>query len=179
MSEKNVLKVVTGPKCRMSYANVWEAKAMQGQEAKFSVAILVPKSDKVTVQKIKDAIAAARAQGKEKFGKGWDTNALGLPLHDGDEEKPDDPAYAGHFYFNASSKSRPQIVDADINPIMDQDEFYSGCYARASVNFYAYNNVKKGVGVGLNNLMKTADGERLGGGSTAAEDFGQFDDDLD
>ena len=172
-------KVVTGPKTRFSYANVFEAKAgPQGGDPKYSTALLIPKTDKVTLDKIAAASAAALKQGKEKFGAAFGTGAFKkTPLRDGDEEKPDNPEYAGMMFLNASSKSRPQVVDKDVNPIMDQDEFYSGCYGRASINIYPYNNVSKGIGAGLNNVQKLEDGEKLGGGSTAAEDFGGFDDD--
>jgi len=163
----------------MSYATVWEPKSMQEGDPKYSVAVLVPKTDKATLSKIEKAIEAAKQLGIEKFGQAFLKGKFKNPLRDGDEEKPDDEAYQGHFFFNASSKQRPQIVDEGVNPILDQDEFYSGCYGRAAVNFYPYNNVSKGIGVGLNNLMKTADGDKLGGGSTAAEDFGEFDDSLE
>ena len=164
-------KVVTG-KVRFSYANVWEPKSINGGEEKYSVSILIPKKDTKTVEAIKKAIEEAKQEGVAKFG-GKVPNVLKTPLRDGDEERPDDPAYEGHYFFNASSSRKPQIVDADVQPIIDRDEFYSGCYGRASINFYAFNtNGNKGIAAGLNNLQKLADGERLSGGSTAEEDFG-------
>ena len=100
------------------------------------------------------------------------------PLRDGDDEREDDEAYAGAMFVNANSSNKPGLVDADLNPILDKSEFYSGCYGRASINFYAYDsNGSKGIACGLNNLQKFEDGERLaGGGSTAEEDFGSLDD---
>jgi hypothetical protein len=185
MSEVKTIdtKVVTG-KVRFSYANVWEATAMEeGQQKKYSVALLIPKSDKKTVAAIQKAIAAATEQGKNtKFGgtippKAKFTN----PLRDGDEERPDDEVYAGHYFVNAKATTRPGVVDAAAKPILNQDEFYSGCYGRASVTFYPYNtNGNKGVAAGLNHVMKTEDGEPLGGRSTAESDFADVieDDDL-
>lgn len=85
------------------------------------------------------------------------------------------------MFVNANSDNRPGIVDINLNPIIEKEDFYSGCYGRASINFYAFNtNGNKGVACGLNNLQKLADGERLSGGSSAEEDFGQnpWDDDL-
>ena len=78
------------------------------------------------------------------------------------------------MFLNAKSSRKPGVVDADLNAILDKEEFYSGCYGRASLNFYAYDyQGTKGIGVGLNNLQKLEDGERLGGDfSTAEEDFG-------
>ena len=104
-----------------------------------------------------------------------------MPLRDGDVERPDDPAYEGMMFINANSQRKPSIVDKDLNPIMTQEEFYSGCYGRASINFYAFNVQSKGIAAGLNNLQKLEDGEMLAGGSTADEDFGgdnAWDDEL-
>lgn len=173
------IKVVTRGLVRFSYANVFEAKAIQqGQTPKYSVSVLVPKSDKKTLKQIEDGIKAAIEKGKVKLGGKVPAN-LKTPLRDGDEERPDDEAYAGHMFFNASATTRPQVVDEDTNPIMDQSEFYSGCYGRVSVSFYAFNtNGNKGIAAGLNNIQKLKDGDKLGGGSTAAEDFGEFEDDL-
>ena len=174
-------KVVTGKKTRFSYANVFEAKAInEGGDPKFSVAVLIPKKDKITLAKIEAAVTAAIEEGKGKHfaGKTPPRAAIKLPLRDGDEERPDDEAYAGHFFFNASSKTRPGIVDEDRNEITNKEEFYSGCIGRASINFYAFNtNGNSGVAAGLNNLQKLEDGTRLSGGSSAEEDFA--DDDAD
>jgi len=167
-------KVITG-KVRFCYANVFEPTAMQdGQPLKYNVSILIPKSDTKTLKKVNDAIKAAVELGKSKLvdknGK-IPANAA-MPLHDGDEERPDDEVYADCFFLNAKSDKKPSIVDRDLNQIMDRDDFYSGCYGRASIGFYAFNTVNKGVACGLYNLQKLEDGERLAGGSSAEEDFG-------
>jgi len=170
-------KVITG-KVRFSYAHVFEPNAIQeGQKEKYSVSILIPKTDKATIAKVEKAIEAAKQEGKGKWN-GKIPVVLKLPLRDGDAERPDDEAYEGCMFLNANSVRKPAIVDADLEPIMDKDEFYSGCYGRAAINFYGYSSSgNKGVAVGLNNLQKLEDGERLsGGGSTAAEDFGSDDD---
>lgn len=172
-------KVITG-KVRFSYAHVFEAVAIsEGSDPKFSVSLLIPKSDKKTIDKIKAAIDLALEEGKEKFG-GKIPKQFKYPLRDGDAEREDDPVYAGHMFVNANSPRKPEIVDANLDPILSKDEFYSGCYGRASINFYAFNvNGSKGVACGLNNLQKLEDGERLGdGASSAEEDFGGDDDDL-
>ena len=169
-------KVITG-KVRFSYAHVFEPSAIsEDQEKKYSVSIIINKKDKKTLDKIKAAIAAAAEEGKVKFGGSIPKNFKN-PLRDGDEEREDDETYKGCMFLNANSSRKPGLVDADVNPIMDKEEFYSGCYGRASVNFYAFNvSGNKGVACGLNNLQKLEDGERLGGGATSAEDdFGADD----
>lgn len=177
-------KVITG-KVRFSYAHVWEPKAMdENSKAKYSVSIIIPKSDKATVKKIKDAIDAALEQGKaSKFG-GKLPPKWKNPLRDGDEERPDDEAYENSYFVNASSVKRPGIVDNKPQPeaITDELEFYSGVFGRASINFYPFSmSGNKGVAAGLQNLQKLEDGDPLGSsGASAASDFGSsdFDDDL-
>ena len=170
-------KVITG-KVRFSYAHVFEPSAInEGDDKKYSVSILIPKTDKVTLGKIEKATEAAKQEGKGKWN-GKIPPVLKLPLRDGDVERPDDEAYEGMMFLNASSKNKPGIVDENTDELMSKDEFYSGCFGRASVNFYAFNvSGNKGIAVGLNNLQKLEDGDRLsGGGSSAAEDFGSDDD---
>lgn len=170
-------KVITGL-VRFSYAQVFTPKAIkEGDEPKYSVSILIPKTDTVTLEKINKAIEAAKVAGIAKIGKNGKVPAgIKLPLRDGDTEREDDQNYEGHYFINASSFKAPGIVDKSCQPILDQDEFYSGCYGRASINFYAFNsNGNKGIACGLQNLQKLKDGERLAGGSTAEEDFGNDD----
>lgn len=172
----NPMKVITGKDTRWSYANVWEAKSINGGTPKFSVSLIIPKTDTVTVQKIKAAIQAAYEEGQAKLkGNGRTVpplTAIKTPLRDGDTERPDDPAYAGSYFINANSATAPGIVDADCNPILTRSKVYSGVYGRASINFYAFNsNGNKGIACGLNNLQKIRDGEPLGGKSSAASDF--------
>ena len=179
----NPTKVITGPKTRWSYANVWDAKSINGGAPKYSVSLIIPKADVKTVAKINAAIEAAYAEGESKLkGNGKSVpsiNNIKLPLRDGDEERPDDEAYANSYFVNANSTTAPQIVDADRQPILDHSEVYSGVYGRASINFYAFNsNGNKGIACGLNNLQKIKDGEPLGGKSRAEDDFADADDDF-
>jgi hypothetical protein len=169
-------KVITG-KVRFSYANVWEPKSINGGEEKYSVSLIIPKTDKEAMEKIEAAIEVAKKDGIPKFGGELPENLM-LPLHDGDVEKPLDEAYTGSFFINASSVTKPGIVDKNIQPIVDTAEFYSGCYGRASVVFYAYNsNGNKGIACGLQNLQKLADGEPLISRTSAEEDFATVNDD--
>lgn len=178
----NPMKVITGPETRWSYANVWEPKSINGGAPKYSVSLIIPKSDTKTVEKIKAAIKAAYDEGQGKLkGNGRTVPALSVlktPLRDGDTERPDDSVYANSYFINANSASAPGIVDADCQPIIDRSEVYSGVYGRASINFYAFNsNGNKGIACGLNNLQKIKDGEPLGGKSRAEDDFSTEEDD--
>jgi len=178
----NPTKVITGVNTRWSYVNAWEPKSINGGAPKYSVSLIIPKSDTKTIEKIQVAIQAAYEEGQGKLkGNGKSVPALSVlktPLRDGDAERPDDEAYADSYFVNANSGTAPGIVDADRNPIIDRSEVYSGVYGRASINFYAFNsNGNKGIACGLNNLQKIRDGEPLGGKTRAEDDFATEDDD--
>ena len=170
-------RVVTN-EVRLSYANVWAPKSINGSDEKYSVSLIIPKSDTETIGLINKAIDQAINDGIAKFGgKKPNKAAIKLPLRDGDTEREDE-AYAGHWFINANSKTAPQIVDKAVKPILDRDEVYSGCYARVSLNFYAFNsNGNKGIACGLGNIQKIRDGESLGGRSSATDDFSTEEDD--
>jgi len=176
------MKVITGPETRWSYVNAWEPKSINGGTPKYSVSLIIPKSDTKTVEKINAAIKAAYEEGAGKLkGNGKSVPpmaAIKLPLRDGDIERPDDEAYAGCWFVNANNTSAPGIVDADRQPILDRSEVYSGVYGRASISFYAFNSSgNKGIACSLNNLQKIADGESLGGHASAEADFATDEDD--
>ena len=178
----NPTKVITGVKTRWSYVNAWEPKSINGGAPKYSVSLIIPKSDTKTIEKIQAAIQAAYDEGQGKLkGNGRSVPALSVlktPLRDGDAERPDDEAYSDSYFINANSGTAPGIVDADRQPILDRSEVYSGVYGRASINFYAFNsNGNKGIACGLNNLQKIKDGEPLGGKSRAEDDFDTEEDD--
>ena len=177
----NKTKVVTGL-VRLSYANVWEPKVpTEGATPKYSVSLIIPKSDTETIAKINEAINAAIDEGVGKFGgKKPNRAALKLPLRDGDVEREDDDAYANAYFINAHSVTAPQIVDTKVQPILDRGEVYSGVYARVSINFYAFNsNGNRGIACGLGNIQKVRDGEPLGGKTNASAEFGTLDEDDD
>ena len=177
-------KVVTGVNTRWSYANVWDPKSINGGKPKYSVSLIIPKSDTATIDKIKAAIRAAYEEGESKLkGNGKFVPALEdlkTPLRDGDKERKGDDAYANSYFINANSDLAPGIVDANRQPILERSEVYSGVYGRASINLYAFNsNGNKGIACGLNNLQKIRDGEPLGGKSRAEDDFALSDDEDD
>ena len=180
---KNPCKVITGPKTIFSYLNVNEPKVpLGGGTPKYSVSLIIPKSDTVTYNKIQAAIKAAYEEGQGKLrGTGKSVPALEdlkLPLRDGD--KKGDDAYKGCWYINANSTTKPGVVDADRQPIIETSELYSGIIGRASITLYAFNtNGNKGIAAGLNNLQKLSDGTPLGGHSRAEDDFADLDDEDD
>lgn len=172
----NPMKVITGPDTRWSYANVWEPKSINGGTPKYSVSLIIPKSDTKTIARIKSAIEAAYLEGEAKLkGNGKvvpPLAAIKSPLRDGDIERPDDAAYAGAYFINANATTAPGIVDTDRNPILTRSEVYSGVYGRASISFYAFNsNGNRGIACALQNIQKVRDGEALGGKSKAEDDF--------
>ena len=174
-------KVVTG-KVRFSYVNIFKSRAFrEGQDAKYSICLLIQKSDKATLHKLTVAMDEAVQEGISSKWGGKKPKNLHLPLRDGDEERAEEaPEYDGMMFLNANSTTKPGIVDKDLNEILDPDEVYSGCWGRASLNFFPYDsNGNRGVGVGLNNVQKLKDGERLGAARASAEsDFGDgFEDD--
>lgn len=184
--QKESATMVMGGIVRFGFVHVFTPAAMEGDEdgkKKYSVQILIPKSNKTLVKQIKTAIEAAKEAGKAKWG-GKIPASLKLPLRDGDAEKVDDENYAGMYFMSASSKGKPGVVDKNREPITEEDdEFYSGVWGRFHVNFYPFNsNGNKGVACGLNHLQKIKDGERLAGRIVVEDAFDEYegaDDDED
>lgn len=169
----NLTKVIVP--CRFSYLHCWEPNAVNGEDPKYSVSAIIPKSDTETINKIKRAIEQAKKDSVSKWGGKAPAN-LKLPLRDGDIDRPEDEAYADSYFFNANSRQAPQVVDKNVQPILDQSEVYSGCYGRISVNFYGFNNNgNRGIAAGLGNIQKLRDGESLGGRTNAEDDFDAVD----
>lgn len=166
------MKVITN-KVRFNYPNVFTTKEVENGEARYSISILIPKGDNETINKINEAILNAKGKGIEKFK---DLENIKTPLRDGDIEKGDDENYKNHYFLNATSKYKPQVVDKDLHKITDESEIYLGCYGRVSINFYPFcKEDVSGVGCGLLNVQKVADGERIGM-SSAEDDFGVYKD---
>lgn len=166
----NKTKVITGI-VRLSYANIWEAKSINGGDEKYSVSLIIPKSDNKTIEEINVAINIAKQEGKAKFG-GKIPDDLKEPLRDGDIERPEDEAYKDSYFVNANSNDKPQIVDRSVKLILDESEVYSGCYGKVSINFYPFNSDgNKGIACGLGNIQKIKDGEPLSNRSSATDDF--------
>ena len=172
-------KIIFGP-CRLSYSHLFSRYSPDGDPAsgKFMTNVLIPKSEKETVRAIEAAIEAAKRAATVAKWSGKEPKKVEMPLKDGDDK--DDEVYNGHFYINAKCSTRPGIVDKNGLPITDEEEIYSGVWAYVSVTFYGYDvSGNRGIACGLNNVRKFKDGERLGGRSSAANDFAGIDDDDD
>lgn len=195
------VKVKTG-EVRFSYCHLFEPYAFQeDRDAKYSIAILIPKTDKKTLGAIKAAYEQAKQEGVEKYGKAFASKASPLirPIGsnygllrdaDEDEELSSDEAYAGHYIMNLKSTKAPQVLSRETGKQLitkengGEDIVYSGCYGKVSLSVYPYNNVQTGISASLNNVLKTRDGERFSGWTSAADDFAEeledadYDDDL-
>lgn len=166
----NGTKVITNT-VRFSYLHVFEPKSINGSEPKYSVSLIIPKSDTETINGIKQAVETAKQEGIGKFGGKVPAN-LKLPLRDGDIDRADDENYKNCYFVNANCTKKPGIIYKNGVKIENDTDLYSGCYGKASITFYAFNTSgNKGIACGLNNLMKCEDGEPLGGGSRAEDDF--------
>ena len=165
--------------CRISFANIWNPKSINGSDEKYSLSAIIPKSDKATLAKIHKAIEAAKEAGKGKWNGKIPAN-LKTPLRDGDIDRPDDEAYANAMFLNANSKDAPQIVDRKVQPIIDAMECGSGDYCNVSINFYGYNaNGNRGIAAGLGNIQLIKRGDRLAGKASANSDFAEIEGDDD
>jgi len=171
MADKLNTQCVT-PEFSTSYVNVWEAKMNDQGKLKYSLSMLFPKgTDLSEMEKCaENAIINTWGSDKSKWPK-----KLRMPFRDGDEDRPDDEPYVDKIFVNTSIDKKPPIVDLYRNPITDPDEFYSGCRGRAQGNFATYNNNGNvGVSFYVNSLLKTADGERFGGGPSAVSAFANY-----
>lgn len=168
---------VTTGEVRFSYMHVFQPYAQQpNQEPKYSLTVLVPKSDTATKAAIDAAVQQAIALGVNKCWNGIRPPQPAICVHDGDGARPSDGSpfgaeCKGHWVFTASSKQQPFVVDANTQPIINPADVYSGAYGRVNVNFFPYNfSGKKGIGCGLNGIQMLRDGEPLGGGRVSAEE---------
>ena len=174
-NEVSATKVKTGL-TRWSYVNVWDPQMGDDGKPKYSVSVIIPKSDTRTIEAIRTAVQAAYEEGESKLKGNGKTvpplDTIKTPLRDGDLERPEDEAYKDSYFVNAKSVTAPGIVDVDRQPILDHTEVYSGVYGRVSMTFYAYNTgTARGIACGLNNLQKLKDGEPLSGRISAEDDF--------
>lgn len=182
MNENTSTKVRIG-ECRLSYCHLFQPEAVaDGGEKKYSVSIIIPKSNTKLVAQIRTAIDAAAAAGMSKFGGRRPAN-LKTPLRDGDIDRADDEAYADSWFINASSRTKPGVVkvmeidgEKKLVEVTNEEDVYSGCYGYVTVNFFPFNNAgNRGIAAGLNNVLKSRDGSFLGGRTSAQSDFGDLD----
>ena len=160
---------VMSPEFRVSFPAVFKPRAFEGQEPKFSVTMLIPKSEDITPLKQ----LAQKAINEKWPNPAERPTGLRHPFRDGDKEKADVQGYAGHWFIKATSKQKPGVVDMQVNPIIDENEFYAGCYAKATLTAYAYDRAgNRGVAFGLQNVQKQRDGQPFSGRSKPEDDFG-------
>ncbi|MEG1059799.1 MAG: DUF2815 family protein [Terrisporobacter sp.] len=174
MSKKTNLNKVIVP-CRFSYLHCFEPHSINGDEPRYGLCAIVPKSEVKTLEAIEKAIEHAKQEAIIKWG--YIPDYIKTPLRDGEMDFPDNEVYEGCYFFNARSVDAPQVVNAKVQPILDRKEVYSGCYGRISVTFYSYCiNSVYGIAAGLGNIQKIKDGEVISNRVDAAEEFGIVED---
>ena len=172
---------ITIENVRFSYCNLFQPKPPRNQpnaDPKFSVTVLVPKSNTAAKALIDQAINQAIADGISNVWGGKQPAQLDICVHDGDGVRPSDgePYGAeckGMWVFTAGCKAErpPFVVDGNVQPIIDPTQVYSGAWGNISVGFFPYNNTKKGIGCGLNGVQKVRDDTPLGSTVTAQDAF--------
>ena len=168
-SSSTKVKFVTN-KVRFSFVHVFEPAENLSGKLKYSASILIPKTDKAGIAAFNTAFEDCKKANMGYFGGSIPKNLKGA-LRDGDVEK-DDEVYAGHYFFNANADLKPGVFDENSQEIIDPNEFYSGCYGRASITMFPYDtNGSKGIGYGLSAVKKTEEGTKLGGATASANDF--------
>lgn len=180
MNTDTTTKVVTAP-VRLAFAHLFEPYAsLPNQDPRYSVTLMIPKSDRATLKAIATAQQAALEAGKStKFGGKIPPNWSNT-LHDGDTEQDLEkyPEFAGFMYMAIASPTPPAVVDRALRPILNSTEVYSGCWARVSMNAFPFNtNGNKGVSFGLDNVQKYKDDSAFSGRSRPEDDFTALGDD--
>lgn len=164
----NLKKVIVS--CRFAYLHAFKPHSVNGDDPRYGLCAIVPKSDVKTIAAIEKAIEYAKKEAILKWGHTPEN--IKTPLRDGDVEFPNDEIYKASYFFNANSKDAPQVVNAKVQPILDEREVYSGCYGRISVTFYNYFvDGVYGIAAGLGNIQKVRDGEKLSGRMDAIDEF--------
>jgi hypothetical protein len=162
------MKKCMTPMFRASFATLFTPRAFEGQEPKYSIVMLFDKKQDLSEMKK----LAAEALNEKWPDKAKRPSGLKNPFRDGDVEKPGIDGYEGKIFISANSKMKPGVVGPDCVPIITEDDFYSGCYARATVVCYAYDRAgNRGVAFGLQNVQKLKDGEPFSGRTRAEDDF--------
>lgn len=172
MADKGKIKKLTTGIFRVSFPHVFKPQTTPSGEQRFSVVMLFPKDAEADLKALK---ALAKTAAFEKWGKDSIESKKvkpQWPWRDGEEKAEQYDGYEGMIFMTASSKNKPKVVDKNVEPIIDESEFYPGCFAKAAVNAYAWEwKGKKGVSFGLINLQKVKDGEAFGFSSKPEDDF--------
>ncbi len=174
--------VVRTPKFRVSFPSVFEKSGPPGTDPsklKYSVVMLftLDEINKDPKQKVlwEQMLLAAKDCAGEKWGNKI-PQGLTSPFRNGTEKDQYEGYGEGVIFLTAKSERRPGIVDANVNRIIDPEDFYPGCFAHADVNPYGWSYMgKNGISFGLQNIQKIADGEHIGGGASAESSFDAID----
>lgn len=196
------MSTVLTPKFRASYVHVFKPRAIKpGDKAKFSLTACYDQdavdgdasstpAGSISVKEMKKIALDAAF---EKFGntdevkKRIKSGKIRMPFITPEEDEVGTTYPEGTVlvmrYGTPDDSTKPGVVDRYAGKdgraatIEDPADFYSGCYARASVGVYAYDRPdSKGVTFMLNNVQKLGDGEPLAGGPrSATSDFAALD----
>ena len=183
MAKEN--RTTTTPRFRASFAWVFKPQppmegSPEGAKPKYGVVMLFDKAAQATAEfAAMKAMAAAAARDKfgDKLVKDGDWFKVGgkplnSPFRDGAEKANLEGYGEGVIFVSATSVNQPGCINADKSRIVKQEDFYSGCYARATVGCYGYDKAgNKGVAFGLNNLQKLGNGTAFSGRVDAEDDF--------
>ena len=161
---------------RLSFPHLFEPSGFQGSEPKYSCKLIIPKSDKATMNELAGyakQLIDEKWKGKKPANfREWYVDGDTILDEDGNVREE----YANSWRISASSKIKPGIVDQSVNPVMDPELIYAGCYVNASLSMYAYDNISKGIGFGLSHVQFAGDGKRLGGSRiSASQAFDKID----
>lgn len=161
---------------RLSYVHLVEPSAPKdGGKPKYSVTMLIPKSNPALKAKIDQGIKDCYEEAVRNKYKGARPQMTHSLIYDGDGIRPSGVAFgpecAGYWVLTATSQNKPGVVHiSNIRQELEPQEIYSGMWAYVTINFYSPRQGNP-VACGLGNVCKTRDDEPLSGGASAAADF--------
>lgn len=156
---------------RIAYEHLLQPYAKdEKDEKKYSCTVILDKGDTESAAAFEKATQAAIEKGKASKWGGNVPRKLTTPLRDGDEKEQEE--FHGRRFFNCNCRKAPAVLNRAKAPIMDANEVYSGMWAIVCVNLFPYDsNGNKGVGAGLNAVLKTGDDEAFSGSGSGAHAF--------
>ena len=181
---QNIPTKVLTCEVRLSYVNLVQPKTNDlnpGEEPKYSVTLLIPKTEVNCKKDIDASIEAAAKMAEKKLWGGKRPPVMAIPIHDGDGVRRNGTAFGDecreHWIITAKTKTKPQVVhQSNVRVELAPQDIYSGMYGRVTINFYGYDfRGNRGIGCGLGNVMKTREGEPLTGVTSAATDFADLE----
>lgn len=157
------MSTLVTPRATLSFPHLFAARAAPGSTTKkFSCTLIFNAAD-MNTPAMQALLAAIQQAAVDKFGANIPAN-MKHPFTRGEVKYPGDAFYAGKVLLNANANEEypPQVVGENRQPIMDRAAIYPGCQVVAGVRFYGYDTAgNRGVGCGLQAVMKVGEGERL------------------